>query len=65
MQRHEGGGTRALVFFGKSLRARGHGGEGLQGGSRRGGWKGSLWAVGTCGGFKQDGDEETLSVPLT
>ena len=40
--------------------------EGLRpGGSRPGGWRGYLWAVGTCGGFNQEGDEETLPVPFT
>ena len=42
------GGTRGLVFPPVCT-------EGLAGGSRTGGWKGCLWAVGTCGGFKSGG----------
>ena len=52
------GGTRGLVFPPVCM-------EGLAGGSRTGGWKGCLWAAGTCGGFNQEGDEETLPAPLT
>ena len=37
----------------------------LPGGSRTGGWKGCLWAVGPRGGFNQEDDEETLPVSLT